>query len=128
MPGSNHNQPKPKILLVDDEYQVLFTLKAILERNGYDVRGCVHAHEAIAAVEEESFDLAILDYLLPDLRGDEIAIRLKEACPALPIIFMSAFHVPEAAKKLAEVSLSKPELPSILLEAVRVALKCCILL
>lgn len=110
-----------RILIVDDEYHILFSLKAILEREGYEVRTCVYAREALQAVGDEqgNFDVVVLDYMLPDLRGDAVAMALKHLYPTLPIIFITGFVIPDEAAPLAAAILTKPEAPKRLLEVVR---------
>ena len=116
---------KPRILLVDDEYKILFTLKSILEKHGYDVCICLYGAEALKKVEEENgqFDLVILDYIMPGMRGDAVARIIKARCPDLPVLFISAFVVPEEAKGLADAFLAKPEHPDALMDAVRTILE-----
>ena len=116
---------KPRILLVDDEYKILFTLKSILEKEGYDVQICLYGIEAVNAIAEQKgqFDLLILDYIMPGMRGDEVARRVKEVCPDLPILFISAFEIPEEARKLASGLLAKPESLRALLELIRTTLE-----
>lgn len=115
---------KPRILLVDDEYKILFTLKSILEKHGYEVCVCLYGAEAIEKVKEEGpFDLLILDYIMPGMRGDVVARIIKARCPDLPILFISAFVVPEEAKGLADAFLGKPEHPDALLDTVHTILE-----
>lgn len=113
------NAYKAKILLVDDEYRILFTLKAILQKQGYEVHGCVYGHEAMAAISNEEFDLAILDYVLPDCHGDKVAAKLKEKNPSIPIVFITAYFLPSEAKRIANAWLMKPEAPTRVLDVVK---------
>lgn len=110
---------------MDDEYKILFTLKSVLEKHGYDVTVCLYGVEAINKVEEENgqFDLVILDYIMPGMRGDVVARIIKARCPDLPILFISAFVIPDDAKSLADGFLSKPEHPDVLMDAVRTILE-----
>ena len=66
-----------KILLVDDEEEIIFLLKRRFIKNGYDV---VEAHsgvEAIACVEKERPDLIVLDVMMPGMNGLEVCRKLK---------------------------------------------------
>lgn len=114
-------QTPPRVLIVDDEYKIVFTLKAILEKHGYEVHICLSGSEAIqlADAEHGRFDVVLLDYMMPVLRGDEVAAELKSRYPGLPIIFVSAFDIPEESRKLADGFFVKPETPAFVVQKVR---------
>ncbi|MBC8436619.1 MAG: response regulator [Candidatus Omnitrophica bacterium] len=80
-----------KILLVDDEPEVLEHLSNILQRNGFEVISTANGTEVIELVKKEAPDLIILDILLPDKPGDEIAGELTEDpdTAGIPIIFLT---------------------------------------
>ena len=80
------------ILIVDDEFGVLEVLEFILSDAGYRVVSAVNGQEAIARLEETRPDLAIVDFMMPILDGNEVikAIRSDKRLRDIPIILASA--------------------------------------
>jgi two-component system, OmpR family, KDP operon response regulator KdpE len=78
-----------KLLIVDDEPQLLRVLHPSLVAAGYEVARAVDAAEAMKAVAEERFDAVILDLGLPDMDGKDVISRLREWSD-VPIIVLSA--------------------------------------
>ncbi len=80
-----------RILIVDDEEEALVHLKNILERANYKVTSTTKGAEVLNLAKLDPPDLIILDVLLPDLEGDEVAAQLAEepSCADIPIIFLS---------------------------------------
>lgn len=78
-----------KILLVEDDKTIAMGLNYSLTREGYSVETCYNAASALNAAENGSFDLAILDLLLPDGNGYDICRVIKEKTN-LPVIFLTA--------------------------------------
>lgn len=79
-----------KLLLVDDEQGLLDMLNHLLIREGFNqVQFATNANEAIRYVNETSFDLIVLDIMLPDMDGFELCRRLREITN-VPILFLSA--------------------------------------
>lgn len=62
----------------------------MLEFDGFHVKISTSGAEAIALCGKETFDLVILDYLMPVMKGDEVAVALKARWPGLPIIMVTA--------------------------------------
>ncbi len=77
-----------RILFVDDSQSVRLAYRQLLERNGFQVATAASLAEADAMAAKGDFDLAIVDYFLPDGNGDELCRRLsgKPGAPALAII------------------------------------------
>lgn len=67
-----------KIALLDDEKGIIDSLSTIIKQIGYTSRGFTNPLEAIHALEEERFDLLILDYLMEPINGDEVIRRIRE--------------------------------------------------
>ena len=91
-----------KILVVDDEKDVLLVLQRSLAAEGYSVITAENGRDAIIAAASEHPDLVILDVALPDMLGGEVAAKLKEGIENknIPIIFLSAmFSKTEESKK-----------------------------
>jgi two-component system, OmpR family, KDP operon response regulator KdpE len=81
--------PRPRILVCDDEPQILRALRITLRNEGFDVVATAGAAEALDAAALQPPDAAVLDLLLPDGDGIEITRRLRE-WSAVPIIVLSA--------------------------------------
>ncbi|WP_010274217.1 response regulator transcription factor [Paenibacillus senegalensis] len=78
-----------RILLVDDEQQVLEFIQPFLEEEGYVVMTASNGEEALALAQAQSPDLAILDWMLPGMNGIELCIRLRAWKP-IGIIMVTA--------------------------------------
>ena len=79
------------ILLVDDNPAVRNVVGDVLRDAGHDVTEARSGAEALGHLERASFDLLILDYLLPDMKGDAIARLARQRWPSLRIAFLSAY-------------------------------------
>jgi DNA-binding response OmpR family regulator len=78
-----------RILLVDDERAILTLLSFPLERDGYEVVPAADGREALERFEEGTFDLVVLDVMMPELDGLEVCRRLR-ARSSVPIIMLTA--------------------------------------
>ncbi len=82
---------KPKILVVDDEPVHLKMLDTVLSSEGYDVQEADDGETAIAAVEEQFYDLILMDIRMARVGGIEALKRIKELSPGIPVIIMTAY-------------------------------------
>ena len=84
--------PKPHVLIVEDEAALVIMLRYNLESEGYRVSEAVDGEEAILLVIEEPPDLILLDWMLPSLSGIEVCrrIRRNESARDVPIIMLTA--------------------------------------
>ena len=85
---------KGEILLVDDDPDILDSLKIILQNNGYAIRTAANGHEALASLKTKLPDLMILDIMMTtDTEGFDLAYELKNKPPYknLPIILLTSF-------------------------------------
>jgi CheY-like chemotaxis protein len=82
-----------KILVVDDEKLVLEVMQSRFEIKGYEVETCSYSEEALEKVLTGSFDLVLVDYNMPVLKGDDICqtIRSDSRLKDLPVIIMTAY-------------------------------------
>ncbi len=82
----------PKILIVDDEPNIVVPLQFLMEQNGYNVTVASTGEEAINAVQQNKPDLILLDIMLPGFDGFEICqkVREKPECQNTKIIFITA--------------------------------------
>jgi two-component system OmpR family response regulator len=79
-----------KILVVDDEANICALLSATLRLTDFEVRVAHGGHDALAAAKEFEPDLVVLDVMLPDLDGFEVAQRLRATGAPVPVLFLTA--------------------------------------
>lgn len=79
-----------KILVVDDEYNIVELVKYNLKSNGYEVKEAYDGKEAIEMALSEKFDLIILDLMLPKIDGIEVCKTIKENNPNIKVIMLTA--------------------------------------
>jgi CheY-like chemotaxis protein len=77
------------VLVADDNRGFAELLRALLEDDGHEVTTVYSGLAAIAAVEQQDVDVAILDVLIPEISGDAVAVRLRQLKPGLPIALMT---------------------------------------
>lgn len=114
-----------RILLVEDEETVRKTLTKILEQEGHDVSAAASGDAAFSRFcLDSNFDLLLTDLILPgELLGTDLANRIREKCPELPVIFMTGYAgeselCPNDASSL-DIRLMKPVSSSEIIEAIR---------
>ncbi|MBU6407938.1 MAG: response regulator transcription factor [Alphaproteobacteria bacterium] len=79
----------PTIALVDDDENILASLKVFFEQEGYAVRTYTDGQTALAALGESPPDIAILDIKMPRMDGVEVLRRLRQTS-SLPVIFLTS--------------------------------------
>ena len=121
--------PHSRILVVDDEEDLLELVRFNLARDGYDVLGVVNGEEALKAVRREPPDLVVLDLMLPGLDGLEVCRRLK-ADPRtreIPIVMLTAKSeerdVVSGLERGADDYITKPFSPRVLSARVKALLR-----
>lgn len=94
-----------KILIVDDEKDIVKVLSARLMEHNYEIDAAFSGTEALAKIEKEKPDLIIMDIMMPDMDGIEVVNELKKNhnTKNIPIIFLSALitNVEEDASGLS---------------------------
>jgi CheY-like chemotaxis protein len=78
-----------KVLIVEDETVVLYTLELILKQHGYDVRAARDGEEAFAIAPSFQPDILLCDINLPGLDGIQIAIRIRRELPSCHVVLLS---------------------------------------
>ena len=103
---------RKRILLVDDNANVLAVLSDFLKSNGYTVREARDAQGAIEVVKEELPDLALIDLRMPEMNGINLMLSLRKTKPRLPVIIYSGYPsmntAIEALKNGADDYITKP--------------------
>jgi len=79
----------PRVLLVDDEVAFTNNMAKLLTRRGYGVKVVNNGENAIRAVEEDDFDVAILDLKMPGIDGIETLRQMKRKRPFLEVIMLT---------------------------------------
>ena len=101
-----------RILVVDDEEIVIKSYLRILGGGDYQVEAAHGGREALRKVEENPYDVIILDIMMPDMGGLEVLRRVKETHPNLDVIMVTGLAVNDTvveAKKLGACDyISKP--------------------
>jgi DNA-binding response OmpR family regulator len=69
---------KRRVLIADDEPNILTALEFLLKRAGYDVRTAINGEEALALVESYAPDLVLIDIMMPGKSGYEVCQRIRE--------------------------------------------------
>ncbi|HTA93755.1 MAG TPA: sigma-54 dependent transcriptional regulator [Polyangiaceae bacterium] len=88
---------KAKVLIVDDDTSMCELLAEGLSQQGYDARWKASGHEALAEIEQRSFDVVLTDINMRDMNGLELCQRVTEAHPELPVLVITAFGSMETA-------------------------------
>ncbi len=78
-----------KILWVDDEIELLKPHILFLQAKGYEVATCNNGYDAIDMVQEDPYDLIILDEMMPGMTGLEVLPKIKELRPTTPVIMVT---------------------------------------
>ena len=103
--------PKARILVVDDEAFVRSMVLDVLAALGYETDGAVSAPEALALFADNDYDLAMIDFLMPEMNGAELADRLRLQAPGVKILMTTGLDDDPAlarAQARGAVVLRKP--------------------
>jgi len=92
-PSMKRKSATRKVLVVDDSLMLLSFVKEILSEANYEVTTVATAEDGLSAATNDPPDLILLDYILPDMKGDEVCRRLSDnaATASVPIVYMSGF-------------------------------------
>ncbi len=120
MPPSAYPELKGAVLLcIDDNEDVLECEKSFLESFGYTVLTAASGGKALELASTHAVDVVIVDYFMPEMNGQEVAVEMRRLRPQAPIIMLSgAVDVPEQALKWVDAFVAKDRLASHLLPAI----------
>ena len=92
---SDNKKPLAKLLIVDDDYDIVQVLKMGLLKNGFLVEAFTHPEEALQSFKSdaESYCLVLSDVRMPSISGIQLAKKVKEINPAVKIVLMTAFEI-----------------------------------
>jgi PAS domain S-box-containing protein len=117
-----------RILVVDDDPDMLSLMQHFLERAGFEVVPALGGHKALEAfrARPDEIDAVVLDLTMPELDGEEVFYEMQRIRAGLGVVFVSGYGEEEAVRRLAERGsvgfLHKPFEPEQLVEKVKVAL------
>lgn len=111
------SQISPLVLCIDDELVGLKVRKMVLERAGYRVLTATDGASGISVFESEAVDAVVLDYSMPGMHGGEVASRMREIKPQVPILLLSAYiGLPGDVTSLVDLYMTKTEGAPVLLQ------------
>jgi DNA-binding response OmpR family regulator len=122
-----YKMSKGRILVVDDEPQIVSTVRAYLEREGFETFEASDGQKALDIFKRENPDLMILDLMLPGIDGLEVCRQIRRSSN-MPIIMLTARQ--EDADKLTGLEIgandyvTKPFSPRELVARVKAVLRC----
>lgn len=100
-------QKKIKILLVDDEVDFLNTISDRLALKGFDVVAASNGRDAVASAEKDLFDVAIVDFQMPEMDGVHVVKLLKERHKYLEIIMLTGHATIDSAVECTKLGAFK---------------------
>jgi CheY-like chemotaxis protein len=112
-PAEAANRGPLRVLVVDDEEDIVEYLSAVLEDNGFIAIGASNADAALEAAEREPPDLILLDIMMPGHSGLSLykELRRREATAKVPVLIISGYSKEEDFQKTALQQLSAEQLP-----------------
>jgi CheY-like chemotaxis protein len=118
-PQSRSKSPS-LVLCIDDELIGLKVRKILLERAGYTVMSALEGEEGINIFAREPIEAVVLDYAMPGMNGAQVASRMREIKPGVPILLLSAYlGLPAEVTALVDVYMTKGEGAPALLKKLR---------
>jgi CheY-like chemotaxis protein len=107
----------PLVLCVDDELVGLRVRKILLERAGYRVLTALNGAAGLEIFAKEPVEAVVLDYSMPGMHGGEVASRMRQAKPNIPILLLSAYiGLPAEVTSLVDLYMTKGEGAPVLLK------------
>jgi CheY-like chemotaxis protein len=104
------NAPQHLVLCVDDETIGLAVRRMLLERAGYRVLTALDGPAGLDLFARESVDVVVLDYSMPGMHGGQVAQRMRQVKPDIPILMLSAYtSLPPEVTQIVTLSMTKGE-------------------
>jgi len=118
---------KPKILICEDELNVLKLMNTILSKADYQIFTAEDGKQALEQAVEKDPDVILLDIRMPKIDGLEVARRIREINKKVKIIFLTGFESPQISQEAAKYDIFdyivKPVSPQQILLTVGKAVK-----
>lgn len=88
-------KPSPLVLVVDDNEDIVNMLRLALSRHGFRIDSTTSPEEALEKADQNAYDAALLDLVMPGRDGSALAAALREKIPGLPVGVLTAYtHSP----------------------------------
>jgi CheY-like chemotaxis protein len=101
-----------RVLVVDDDPLVADSIRRMLVFQGFDVEMALSADQAMSLFSKNHFDLTLLDYEMPRMKGDELAAAIKNLRPSQPVIMFTGYgeavQSADTRPKAVDAVLGKP--------------------
>ena len=101
-------QPTKRILIIDDDEQTLSVMSDLASFLGYHVKATTEALDGVELLHRETFDLVIVDMIMPEVGGLALSRVIRQEHPGIPILAISGYY-----EKLAS-SVRRPDVDAIL--------------
>ncbi|RLB21858.1 MAG: hypothetical protein DRG71_07795, partial [Deltaproteobacteria bacterium] len=119
-------ESRPKVLVVDDDEQILSLLDTVLKSKGFDCEWAFSAQEAKQKIARQPIDLVLCDILMPDESGIELCRQIRKENPVTAVLMVTGLEDPktidQAIKAGADGYITKPIEPSRLLPQITAAI------
>ncbi|MFO0619348.1 MAG: response regulator [Polyangiaceae bacterium] len=102
------------ILVVDDDEAMRGVVQRLLARRGYEVVAVPDGAAALEAASEKRFDVALIDFVMPQMDGRDLVLALRAASPALRAVLMSGGDRADDAAAVGATFIGKPFAPAAL--------------
>lgn len=96
-----------KILVIDDELELLSLMKEVLEARGYQALCAINGADGIRLNEQEQPDLIVLDLRMPVMDGIETLRRIREHDPDVRVVILTAYGSPDTIREAADLNVSE---------------------
>lgn len=108
MHGRGSHAPSRTVLFVDDEPDILAVRRLMFEFMGYSVFTAQSGDEALELLRLNAVDAVVVDYIMPDMDGEETARRIRKMRPHVPIVLSSGcLSVPQRVLDAVNASVNK---------------------
>lgn len=93
MTASNDSEGKSRLLIVDDDQNEMNSLAIGLRLEGFDADGVESGKAALEHLQQMAYDAVLIDLMMPEMNGLQLARQIRKAYPSIITILMSAYHL-----------------------------------